>query len=96
MSPVGIVRAGQPGGVKVRDALAVVGAGPFSAPADQMVDAAAGKSYDAPDLAVGPAARQKGAQLIEGGLRCGIVASHAFRLTPCCRGRKEHKITIVA
>ena len=72
MPPVGVVGSAQSGRVQGGDVLGVPRRRMFSAAAHDVVDAAAGKPYDAANLAVGPAARQQLAQLVQGGFRGGI------------------------
>ena len=84
-SPVWVVGSGQSGRVQGGDALAVDVAWPFNPAAHDVVNAATRKADHAGDLAVGPAARQKVAELIEGDLRGWVVGAHAFRVAPHCR-----------
>ena len=93
-SPVWVVGSGQSGRVQGGDALAVDGAWPFNPAAQDVVDAAAGQTDHAANLAVGPTSRQQLAQVADGvviGLRC---ASHGDTVARSKRLRKRHKLTI--
>ena len=91
-SPVWVVGSGQSGRVQGGDALAVQWTKPFNPAAQDVVDAAAGQADLAGDLAVGPAARQKVAELFKSGLRGWIVGAHAFRVAPRCRPAQAEQV----
>lgn len=91
-SPVWVGGSGQADRVQGGDALAVDGAWPFNPAAQDVVYASTRHADHAGDLAVGPAARQKVAELVECGLRGWCVGAHAFRLAPRCRAAQAAEV----